>query len=112
MENAQRPFLNAYSISPACCRPVGLVGPVSKFALKEGISGLEVAFWCSFTAGIFFLMHAFAGKRTVRVDRADWTALLLFSVFGVALLEGSNLLAVEIGERPLQLCCFTARRYG
>src|SRR4051812_30341138 len=74
----------------------GLLGPISKFAFQAGLGPLEVAFWRGAIGGLFFAVHGvFSGQ--FRVKREHWLSMTGFGVFGVALLEGSNLLAVKEG---------------
>ena len=35
-----------------------LIGPISLFAMSEGVAPLEVAFWRAFVGGASFLVHA------------------------------------------------------
>lgn len=75
----------------------GLIGPVSRFAFHHGISALEVAFWRAAVAAAFFLTQAAISRHGVRVSRADVPGVIAFGIVGVALLEGSNILAFSKG---------------
>lgn len=74
----------------------GMIGPASKFAFHEGVAALEVAFWRGLLGGLLFLVHALC-QRSLRIALRDLPAIAAFGVFGVAGLEASNLLAVQLG---------------
>src|SRR5215207_1365773 len=62
----------------------GLLGPVSRFALRDGVDPLEIAFWRALIAGACFGVHALAIRRT-RMARRDLPAAAGFGLVGVAL---------------------------
>lgn len=74
----------------------GLIGPISRFALQDGITALEIAFWRAAVAAALFFAQAGIGGR-LRVARKDVPGLLAFGIVGVAFLEASNLITVEKG---------------
>jgi DME family drug/metabolite transporter len=76
------------------------IGPVSKFAFQAGVSALETAFWRGVIASVFFGVHATV-RGKLRISRNDFLPLAAFGLFGVSLLEGSYLLAVEKGGAAL-----------
>jgi DME family drug/metabolite transporter len=78
----------------------GLLGPASRFALREGIDPLEIAFWRAALAWVLFGAHAAALKQT-RVERRDLPAVLAFGVVGIALFFGSYMQAVRLGGASL-----------
>ncbi|HEX2095601.1 MAG TPA: EamA family transporter, partial [Longimicrobiaceae bacterium] len=65
----------------------GLLGPASRFPMREGIGPLEVAFWRATIAAVLFGVHA-AARGRVRVAPRDLPAVAGFGVVGIALLYG------------------------
>ncbi|HEU0079542.1 MAG TPA: EamA family transporter, partial [Longimicrobiaceae bacterium] len=63
----------------------GVLGPVSRVALQEGVGPLEVAFWRAVFAAVLFGAHA-ALLRRARVARRDLPAVAGFGLVGVAFL--------------------------
>ena len=57
----------------------GLIGPVGRFALAEGMTPFEVAFWRAFFGGSFFIVQA----AITGLWRATPKQHLIFSVFGL-----------------------------
>lgn len=78
----------------------GLMGPVTRVALREGLGPVEVAFWRALLAGGLFAVHA-ASIRKVRLDRRDLPSVVAFGVVGVAGLMASFSRAVEAGGAAL-----------
>lgn len=78
----------------------GLLGPVSRIALQEGIAPLEIAFWRAGIAAVFFGVHA-GLRRRVRVSRRDLPAVAGFGIVGVAFLYGAYFMAVREGGAAL-----------
>lgn len=78
----------------------GLLGPASRFALREGVSPLEVAFWRAAIAALLFVVHATA-RRRVRVAPRDLPAVAAFGVVGIALLYWAYFRTVEAGGAAL-----------
>ncbi len=78
----------------------GLIGPVSKLALAEGMPPLEVAFWRVFSGWTFFAAQAALTRRT-RVARRDLPFIAAFGLCGIAGLFGSYVLAVQAGGAAL-----------
>ncbi|GAB4344666.1 MAG: DMT family transporter [Gammaproteobacteria bacterium] len=78
----------------------GMIGPVSRYALAEGVTPLEVAFWRSTLAWFLFGGHAlFTGA--VHVRRPHMPAVALFGIVCVALFYGAYQGAVEEGGAAL-----------
>ena len=97
----------------------GAIGPISKYIFTTGVTPLETAFWRGTIAGGCYLIH-FARRRCQKTVSARGTAtefanqihpysiyrphifgIVVFGVFGVALLEGSYVFAVEEGGAAL-----------
>ncbi|HEX6370160.1 MAG TPA: EamA family transporter [Longimicrobium sp.] len=78
----------------------GLLGPVTRIALGEGVGAVEVAFWRGLLAAGIFAVHA-AAIRRVRIDRRDLPSVVAFGVFGVAGLLACYSRAVEAGGAAL-----------
>lgn len=79
----------------------GMIGPVSKAVFNLGISPLESAFWRGVLAGLAFFIHWLIKRYPLPKSSKDWLNILLFGIFGVALLEGSFVLAVDFGGAAL-----------
>ena len=78
----------------------GLLGSVTRIALREGVSAVEVAFWRGLLAAGIFAVHA-AAIRRVRIERRDLPSVVAFGVFGVAGLLACFSRAVEEGGAAL-----------
>ena len=78
----------------------GLLGPASRFALRDGIDPLEIAFWRAAIAAVLFGAHA-AALRRVRVERRDVPAVFAFGLIGIALFFASYMQAVRLGGASL-----------
>jgi drug/metabolite transporter, DME family len=78
----------------------GLLGPVTKIALREGMGAVEVAFWRALVGAGIFAVHAVA-IRKVRLERRDLPAVAAFGVVGVAGLMACYSRAVETGGAAL-----------
>lgn len=78
----------------------GCLGPAARFALREGMTGLDLAFVRAAVAGALFAAHAAATGR-MRVQKRDLPVLAAFGLLCVSLLEASNLMAVEKGGSGL-----------
>ena len=78
----------------------GLLGPVSRFALREGVDPLEIAFWRAAIAVLLFGAHA-AARRRVRLAARDLPAVAGFGLVGVAFLYGAYFMAVREGGAAL-----------
>jgi drug/metabolite transporter, DME family len=85
-------------LSAACLW--GLLGPVSRVAMAEGITPLELAFWRAALASVLFGAHA-AALRQVRVSGRDLPVVAGFGLVGVALFFGAYFRAVETGGAAL-----------
>lgn len=78
----------------------GLLGPVTRIALREGMGAVEVAFWRALLAAALFGVHALAIRR-VRLERRDVPSVVAFGVVGVAGLLACYSRAVETGGAAL-----------
>lgn len=78
----------------------GLLGPVTRIALREGVGAVEVAFWRGVLAAGIFAVHA-AAIRRVAIERRDLPNVVAFGVVGVAGLLASYSRAVEAGGAAL-----------
>lgn len=78
----------------------GLLGPVSRFALRDGLDPLEVAFWRATLATALFAAHALL-RRETRIAPRDLPAVLAFGLVGVALFYLSYFRAVQQGGAAL-----------
>jgi DME family drug/metabolite transporter len=78
----------------------GLLGPVSRFALRDGLDPLEIAFWRAVLATALFAVHT-AARREMRIARRDLPAVVGFGVVGVALFYLSYFRAVQLGGAAL-----------
>ncbi|HEU0052412.1 MAG TPA: EamA family transporter [Longimicrobium sp.] len=78
----------------------GLIGPASRFALRDGVDPLEIAFWRAVIAAACFGAHAVALRRT-RIARRDLPAVIVFGLLGVSLLYAAVFLAVRHGGAAL-----------
>jgi len=78
----------------------GLLGPVTRIALREGVGAVEVAFWRALLAAGLFAVHAVVIGR-VRIDRRDLPSVVAFGVLGVAGLMACYSRAVEAGGAAL-----------
>ena len=78
----------------------GLIGPVSRVALDEGVEPLEIAFWRALLGGACYALHSLWMRET-RVERRDVPAVVGFGIVGVALFYGAYLIAVQTGGAAL-----------
>jgi drug/metabolite transporter, DME family len=78
----------------------GLLGPVTRVALREGMGAVEVAFWRALLAAGIFGVHALAIRR-VKLERRDVPSVVAFGVVGVAGLMACYSRAVEAGGAAL-----------
>jgi drug/metabolite transporter, DME family len=78
----------------------GLIGPVSRVALADGVEPAEVAFWRATLAIPLFGVHALV-RRRLRVAPRDVPAVVLFGLAGISGLYGAYFLAVQHGGAAL-----------
>lgn len=78
----------------------GLLGPVTRIALREGMGAVEVAFWRALLAAGIFAVHAIAIRR-VKLERRDVPSVVAFGLLGVAGLLACYSRAVEAGGAAL-----------
>ena len=76
------------------------IGPAARFALRAGISPLEIGFWRAAIAGLLFLLHA-AARGRLRIARSDLPAVGAFALLGVTVFYWSYFRAVELGGAAL-----------
>ncbi len=67
----------------------------------HGITPLETAFWRGTLAGLAYLTHWVVARYPLPKLWIDWFKIIVFGIFGVALLEGSFVYAVETGGAAL-----------
>ncbi len=79
----------------------GLIGPLSKLIFAGGMLPLETAFWRGSFAGLAFFIHWLFNRHPLPCSLKQITAIVLFGLFGVALLEGSFVYAVSYGGAAL-----------
>lgn len=92
--------LRGYALVALAALMWGLIGPVAKVALAEGMPPLEVAFWRTTLAWGLFAVHA-AWRGKLRVHARDLPAMAAFGVLGIFGLFGFYILAVEHGGAAL-----------
>lgn len=78
----------------------GLIGPVSRVALADGVEPLEIAFWRAAVGGACFAAHAAAIRKT-RLERRDVGVVAAFGVVGIALFWAAFLYAIQAGGAAL-----------
>lgn len=78
----------------------GLIGPISRLALSEGLEPMEVAFWRAALAWLFFGAHA-AIKREMSMRIRDLPIAAVFALSGVTLFYVSYQYAVNQGGAAL-----------
>jgi len=87
----------------------GLLGPVARVALREGVAPLEIAFWRAVVGGLLFaghvaVMRAYASDSLslARIVRGrDGLAAAAFGLIGVSLFYAAYQLAIERGGAAL-----------
>lgn len=72
----------------------GLLGPISKYGLQDGITPHELAFWRAGLGAVFFLLHS-ARHGTLAVQRKDIPVFLVFGVMGISIFFGSYQIAIK-----------------
>lgn len=72
----------------------GLIGPISKFPMEEGLSPIENAFWRAAIGWLFFAVHAYR-KSSLKIEKRDVIPILIFGVTGVTIFYGAYQLAVQ-----------------
>jgi DME family drug/metabolite transporter len=79
----------------------GMIGPFSKIMFAEGVSPLETAFWRGNIAGLAYIIHGLLTRAPLPGKTTGRVHVVLFGIFGVALLEGSYVMAVKTGGAAL-----------
>ncbi|MEZ0574923.1 DMT family transporter [Halodesulfovibrio aestuarii] len=72
----------------------GLLGPISKYGLQEGVTPHELAFWRASLGALFFILHS-AKHKNLTVQRKDIPVFLIFGVLGVSVFFGSYQIAIK-----------------
>lgn len=86
----------------------GLLGPVSKYGLQEGMTPFELAFWRATLGAFFFFLHSLK-HQSLKVKKSDAPIFLIFGVLGIALFFGSYQAAVKhIGASVSAILLYTA----
>jgi DME family drug/metabolite transporter len=86
----------------------GLLGPVARVALREGVEPLELGFWRAVLAGVLCLVLAVA-RDAPRLRPRDTVAVLGFGVICVALFYAAYFFAVELtGAALAAILLYTA----
>jgi drug/metabolite transporter, DME family len=78
----------------------GLLGPIARIALREGVAPLELGFWRAAIGGSLCLGLALA-RRSAPPERRDVAGVIGFGVVCVALFYASYFFAVETGGAAL-----------
>jgi drug/metabolite transporter, DME family len=78
----------------------GLLGPVARVALREGVESLELGFWRAAIAGVLYALLAVA-RREWRIGIADAGRIGAFGVAAVAVFYVSYFRAVDFGGAAL-----------
>jgi DME family drug/metabolite transporter len=78
----------------------GLIGPLSKLSFAAGMDTVEVAFWRTSLAWLFFAAQAVKNRET-RIAARDLPAVAGFGVAGIAGLFGTYVVAVAAGGAAL-----------
>jgi DME family drug/metabolite transporter len=79
----------------------GMIGPISKVIFGSGLHPLETAFWRGLIAGIAFIIHWLVTRYRLPSDGKQILGIVMFGIFGVALLEGSYVYAIHHGGAAL-----------
>lgn len=85
----------------------GLLGPVARVALRDGVAPLEIAFWRAVLGGLLFAAHAVAMRvrdpgNPARVLRGRRLLIVCgFGLVGVSLFYAAYQLAIERGGAAL-----------
>ncbi|WP_432737527.1 DMT family transporter [Maridesulfovibrio sp. FT414] len=86
----------------------GLIGPVSKFPLEQGVAPLENSFWRAIFAWMLFAVHA-CRIRAIKIERKDIPQIIVFGFVGVTIFYGSYQFAVqEVGAALSSVLLYTA----
>lgn len=87
----------------------GMIGPVAKIAMREGMSAMDIAWWRTLSAWLLFAGLALARGEPKTVRAKDLGLVLGFGVLGVAGLHGFYVLAVrESGAAVAAVLLYTA----
>lgn len=79
----------------------GLLGPLARFALEDGISPLEIAFWRCAIGGLFFFVHAAASGSLRILNAKDGVIFALFGAISVGGFFACYQYAVKTGGAAL-----------
>ncbi len=78
----------------------GMLAPISRIALGEGIGPLELAFWRAALGSLLFGAQAIWMRR-VTVARADLGPVVLFGILCIAVFYGAYQMAIQSGGAAL-----------
>ncbi|HEX7980223.1 MAG TPA: DMT family transporter [Gemmatimonadaceae bacterium] len=76
------------------------IGPAARFALRAGITPLEISFWRAAIGGLLFALHA-AARGRLRLAKSDLPAVGGFALLGVTIFYWAYFRAVELGGAAL-----------
>lgn len=86
----------------------GLLGPISKYGLQDGITPHELAFWRASLGAFFFILHS-AKHKTLAVERKDIPVFFIFGVLGISVFFGSYQIAIKhAGAAVSSILLYTA----
>lgn len=86
----------------------GLIGPISKFPIEQGVAPLENAFWRAIFAWMLFAVHA-CRIRSVKINLKDLPQIIGFGFIGITVFYGSYQLAVQdVGAALASVLLYTA----
>jgi len=96
----------AFIVAAACMW--GILGPLSKLALGEGVSPMEIAFWRAAFGSLLFGTHALVTK-CIGIHRKDIIPMACFGFISVAVFYGSYQLAIEdVGAALASILLYTS----
>jgi drug/metabolite transporter, DME family len=105
--SARRSELTGLALVAAAAVLWGLLGPVARIPLREGVGPLEIGFWRALLAGA--LCWAVGRGRSARIAREDLAGVFGFGLVGVALFYAAYFLAVqEAGAALAAVLLYTA----
>ena len=79
----------------------GLIGPVARFALEDGLTPIETAFWRSFIGGAFCMAHALIARSAGLQSVRDGIAFAIFGSISLGGFFASYQYAVQTGGAAL-----------
>lgn len=86
----------------------GLLGPISKYGLQDGVTPHELAFWRASLGAVFFILHS-AKHKSLAIKPSDIPIFLLFGILGISLFFGSYQIAIKhAGAAVSSILLYTA----